>query len=456
MVNTPEICLSGKRIFFSGICGISVSSLALLSKEAGCLIMGSDIGNNPQAIRELNENGIKVIQKHSSENVHGSDIFVHTSAVTENNPELVEAKRLGLPTYTRAEFMQMLMSEYGNRIGISGTHGKSTVSGMLTHIISMCGCDCTALIGARFAESGKAYRLGKSDTVIFEACEYKRSFLNFRPTVATVLNIEKDHTDCYQSLEDSVEAFKEYAKKAKICVLNYDDLSVRKLKDITSKPFFFSSNNEKADIYMHDLKETGGLHSFVAVTKKGESAEVKLSVPGIHNAVNALAAVATAYALGYPLDKCASAVSSFRGMKRRFEHIGSCGDAEVYDDYAHHPTEIKTALDTARRMEFSKIVCAFQPHTYSRTKDLFDEFIKAFEYADEVFIADIYAAREKNTFGVTSKMLADSINGAEYVPELEEMADKLRKFRDRGTVILTIGAGELDRVAEKVVDLRKN
>ncbi len=452
-MDTYKMSGDGQRnIFFSGICGISLSSLAIIASESGKRVRGSDTGCNQEALRELGMHGIEVVPYHSADNLGDCGEFVYTAAISADNPELLQARRLGIPVYSRAEYLGKLISGYSERIGVSGTHGKSTVCGMISEIFSKCGLDCTSLIGARTVSDGKAYRVGTSDTVIFEACEYKRSFLSLDPTTAVVLNIEKDHTDCYGTVGEAVEAFGEYIKNAKRCVLSFDDKNVRQISENALSPFYFSLSDHEADMYAENISESGGFYTFDGFIGGKKKFTLTLSVPGLHNVRNALAAMSAAYICGLDINMAAAALSGFCGMKRRFEYIGSCRGAKVYDDYAHHPTEIKSALRAARGMGFKEVVCAFQPHTYSRTAALYDEFLTAFSDADKVVLAEIFAARETNELGISSKALADGIPNAVYIPDFKEIERYMRSLAKPGTLLITMGAGELDSVARRLAE----
>ncbi len=436
------------NIFFSGICGISMSGAAILAAKQGHRVSGSDREPCPEIRAELEAFGIKVFCGHKAENADGCDIFVYTAAISPDNPELERARQNGASIYTRAGFIAEITKAYSNRIGIAGTHGKSTVCGMCEAAFIGANVDITSLIGAKNPE-GKAYRIGSSDTVLFEACEYKRSFLNFRPTVGTVLNIERDHTDCYPTMDSEISAFSAYLDNCNTAILNSDDPYTKKLR-IPENTLYFSLNNKKADVYAENLRCEHGLFRYTGVINGKDAFEISLKVPGIHNVKNSLAAMANAYICGLDLTKASKAISDFRGMKRRFEYKGSINGCAVYDDYAHHPTEIRATLRTAKEMGFYKIYCAFQSHTYSRTSALFSEFCSAFEDADKVFITDIYAAREKNDIGVSGKSLAANTPRAEYSPDLNILKNQLTEYASPGAVILTLGAGELNKISSEL------
>ncbi len=438
-----------KKVFFSGICGISMCGLAAVTKMHGYEVVGSDIQPASDIADKLEENGIKVFPFHDEKNVD-CDVFVYSSAISESNPELLKAKKIGAKIFSRAEYLGKLTDEYRQRIGIAGTHGKSTVSGMCSKLFVSCGCDASAFIGAKDCD-GHFFRAGSKDTVIFEACEYKRSFLSFNPTVGVILNIERDHTDCYSSIESEISAFSQFAKKSEKVLLSLDDENSKQIKH--DGAFYFSIDNKKADIYAKNLVEKQGCFSYTGVVNGKSEFEVSLSVPGIHNVSNSLAGMGVAFLCGLDLERAAEALSDFRGMKRRLEYIGSLNGAKIYDDYAHHPTEIRVALKAVRGMGFEKIYCAFQSHTYSRTRALFNEFCTAFCDADAVFITDIYAARESDNLGVSGKKLAEATPNGIYIESFSELFERLVSLAGPNTAIITLGAGELNKVSEALSSL---
>lgn len=441
---------NAERIYFSGILGVSLSTLALIAAERGYTVLGSDIGDSPETLKRLTESGIKVYPTQSAENVRGFDVFVYSAAISENDPELEYARSAGMQVLTRAELLGSLISEYTNRIGISGTHGKSTVSGMLTEIFLTEKRDITALIGAESIDLCGSFRIGSGDTAVYEACEYKRSFLRFPPTLAVVLNIEREHTDCYPELSDAIEAYASFAESARAAVLCLDDEGCRMLGRALSAPkvLYYSLESSEAELYAENICCTGGYYSFDAVFKGKRLFSARLKVPGIHNVKNALAAAGAAYLSGVDPRMIGEGLSRFSGMKRRLEYIGECRGAAVYDDYAHHPTEIRASLECARTLGFKKIICAFQPHTYSRTAAFFKEFTEAFSAADTVVFTDIFAAREENTCGVSGRALAEATENGIYISALGEIKEYLEKRAEPGTLIITMGAGRLNAVAK--------
>ncbi len=440
-----------QKVFFSGICGISMCGLATLTKLNGYDVLGSDTHPALDILNELEKNGIKVMPFHDEKNID-CDVFVYSSAIAEDNPELVKARQIGAKIFSRAEYLGKVTDEYRVRIGISGTHGKSTVSGMCKQLFLSCGCDVSAFIGAKDT-LGSTFCVGDSDTVIFEACEYRRSFLNFKPSIGVILNIERDHTDCYPTLESEIADFSKFAQNSERTIISLDDKNSRKINHIS--PFYFSIYDKNADIYAKNLKQTNGCFSYTGVVRGKSEFEALLCVPGIHNVQNSLAAMSAAILCGLDLERASRSLSEFCGMKRRFEYIGTLNGAKIYDDYAHHPTEIRATLSAARCMGFEKVYCAFQSHTYSRTQALFDDFCTAFVDADAVFITDIYAARESNDLGISGKILADSIPNGVYIGSFFQLAERLRALAEPNTVIITLGAGELDTVARSIYSKQK-
>ncbi len=438
-----------KSIFFSGICGVSMSSLAIISAMRGYTVSGSDSCADPKRSELLKEQGIRITHYHDTWNSLGYDVLVRTEAVSEDNPDVITARRAGIPVYSRSEFLGGILSEYPERTGIAGTHGKSTVGGMTASILS----SSSAIIGASSIDLGGSFRISSPNHVIYEACEYKRSFLDMPPTEAVVLNIEKEHTDCFASVSDSVNAYADFIKNARSCVLSCDDLNVMKLAPYAQNAVFFSARDEKADLYAKNICETRGYYSFEAVLNGKPIFKAALAVPGYHNLKNALAASLTALHLGAEPETVKNGLEGFHGMKRRLEKLGSFEGADIYDDYAHHPTEIRSSLSALRRMGYKKIICAFQPHTYSRTVSLFEEFTHAFEKADTVIFADIFAARERNIYGISSADLARATENGIYIPKYGDIISYLAKHAEKDCALVTLGAGELNTVAEKLASL---
>ncbi len=446
-----EMLADCKKIFFIGIGGVSMSSLAHISRLRGFSVAGSD--RTESAItKKLTENGIEVFFGHRAENVSDADAVVYTLAIGEDNPEYVEAKRRGIPAISRADYLGYVMTGFARRLGISGMHGKSSTTGMCAAVFMAANADPTVVSGAAYPAMGGFYRIGGHDSFIFEACEYKDSFLDFNPTDAIILNIELEHVDYFPDLDAVVSSFSKFAKMAKNSVIaNADDENVTAaLADYRGKIITFGFA-ENADFTAKRLDMSSGRAAF-DIYKNGEFfCKVALRVPGKHNIMNALSVAAAADEYGLSAEAIGRGLSEFRGINRRMEYCGRLSGAEVFDDYGHHPTEIAATLEGARALTGGRLVCAFQPHTYSRTKTLFDDFVTALSAADEVLLAPIYAAREANDPEISSKKLADAIGKkAMAYDSTESLASALSSKLESGDVLVIMGAGDIDRARDMI------
>lgn len=438
-----------KKLFFVGIGGISMSSIAFVFASRGYEVAGSDRAESDMT-RKLAASGIKVYRGHDAANVAGADAVIYTGAVNEQNPEIAEAKRLGLPIIYRADALGYMMKKYGTRIGVSGSHGKSTCTAMTSHILIASGADPTVMCGAETAEMGGAYRVGAKKDFVFEACEYKDSFLGFFPSVAVVLNIDLDHTDYFtEGLSQIKASFRKYALIAindgGAAVANADDENT--VSALEGLPCVTFGVKNAADFTAANISYESGYAEF-DIMKRGELfCHVHMSIPGEHNVYNALAAAASCDLAGVSPEDIGKYISDFTGLSRRFEKKGSVQGADVYIDYAHHPRELRAAVAAAKKLCRGKLICVFEPHTYSRTYSLFDEFAASFAGADRLFFTDIYAAREVNTYGVSSEMLARAAGG-EYTPAYEDAAESVRACAGEGDLVLVLGAGTVIEVAK--------
>jgi len=445
----------GRHIFFIGIGGISMHALALICADRGAVVSGYD--RSRTAITDkLQERGIKVRFEHTGE-FYGAELAVYTSAIHPDNEEWIDAQRQGIPLIRRAEFLGALMSGYKHRVGVSGMHGKSTCTSMLSHIFIEAGTDPTVVSGAESVELGGAYRLGGDEYFIFEADEYTDSFLSFLPTTAVALNIELDHVDYFTGLEHIIRSFSKFLSYADSAVVNIDSENVRRaIKNYAGRLITYGLDSPDADYTAKDITFDYGAPRFTVLEHGKELMRVELAVPGRHNIYNSLASTAVARAYGIPPEKIASALATFKGAKRRFEYRGKLSSgAELYDDYAHHPTEIRASLDAALKLAPGRIWVIYQPHTYSRTAGLFDEFCAAFDVLredDRVIFADIYAAREENKWGVSSRQLAEHTKGALYLGDFAEIAGFLRKNIAPGDTVITMGAGDVFKVGDMLLE----
>lgn len=446
---------SVKSLFFIGIGGINMSALALVCRRRGIAVAGSDRAQS--AITErLQSGGVPVIYEHRAENIAGYDAVVYNGAIGDDNPELSAAKEKGLPLIYRADLLGWIMRGCERRIGIAGMHGKSTVTSMVSHAFISQGLDPTVMSGAETKEMGGSYRFGKGKDFIFEACEYKDSFLCMFPTIAVILNIDVDHTDYFSGIDQIKTSFDKFAHlpfssdaKMPAAVICGDDPIAEKIAADLPFAVTFGIENEKCDYTAKKITDEKGFYSFDIYTGSGSCGRAKLRVPGYHNIYNALATFAVCDLCDIPHEKICAYISDFAGTLRRFEYKGEAGGASVYIDYAHHPRELAAAISTAKDMaKGKKVVAIFEPHTYSRTKDHFDEFIDVLSKADTAILVDIYAAREKSDGTVSSEMLADRIPGAWYAPSYESAAAMARGIAEDGGIILVLGAGTVYKIGD--------
>ncbi|MGE4548620.1 MAG: UDP-N-acetylmuramate--L-alanine ligase [Intestinibacillus sp.] len=445
-------------IHLVGIGGVSMNSLAELLLSLGARVTGSDRTETAVTDR-LERLGARITYEHRPENVDGAALVIRTAAVHDENPEIVRARERQIPVVERAQAWGCLMEDYEHVICLSGTHGKTTTTSMMTMITMQAGLDPTVMVGSHLPAIGGTLRIGGKDCFVAEACEYCNSFLNFRPTVAAVLNVEADHLDFFKDIDDIIRSFRSFClltPENGAVVVNADDPNaVRAVQDIPRTVITFGAD-AGAHVHPDNIRIRNGYYSFDVLVGGERFTSVELSVPGFHNMMNALACCAISSFLGIDPEQVSLGLSAFTGSSRRFQLTGRLpSGAVVVDDYAHHPSEMRATLSAARQMDFSRIICAFQPHTYTRTKALFNEFVKELEQCDQVVLAPIYAAREKNTVGISSDDLAAKIQGAVCLHTLEEIADYLRTIAHDGDLILTMGAGDIDRVGRLLVDQPK-
>lgn len=445
-----ELLENKRSIFFIGIGGVNMSSLALISYNRGFRVGGSDRAET-DVTNYLEAQGIKVSYGHSSSNVDGYDAVVYTVAISADNPEYVRANELGIPCISRADYLGYIMMGYERRIGVSGMHGKSTCTSMCATVFMSADVDPTVLSGASMPSMNGAYRIGESENFIFEACEYMDSFLSFYPTIAVILNVEMDHVDYFKSMEHIYSSFGRFAGIAEgffgYTVYNIDDVNtVKALENYKGKRISVSTKNESADLFAKNIAINNGAPEFDVMLNGEFFFHAKLAVSGYHNIYNALATAAAAYLSGIDGERIAKGLSLYSGADRRMEYKGRFCGAAVYDDYGHHPTEIKTTLEGASKMGFKRTLCVYQPHTYSRTKGLYNDFLSAFSSVDEVIFADIYAARETDDGSVSSSMLASDVENGAYVGGLQDIVEYLKSKLKDGDLLVVMGAGDIYKI----------
>ena len=448
------------HIHFIGIGGISMSGLAEILFEEHFTISGSD-SKESELTRHLEHMGMQIFYGQKASNIiEGIDLIVYTAAIREDNPEFAAAKAAGVPMLTRAELLGQIMRNYDTPIAVSGTHGKTTTTSMLSHILMAADCDPTISVGGILPSIGGNIRVGHSENFITEACEYTNSFLKFHPTAGIILNIDADHLDFFKDLDDIRHSFHRFAKllpKDGVLIINSD---IEKLDAITNdldcRIITFGLENP-ADYEAKDITfGEDGCGSFELVRFGKETGiRVRLSVIGRHNVANALSAIATAEYYDIPMETIQEGLLAFHGTERRFEQKGSFHGVTVVDDYAHHPTEIKATLQAAAKFPHKRLWCVFQPHTYSRTRALLHEFAEALSLADNVVLADIYAAREADPGDISSKTLQEEMKklgkDAYYFPDFEQIKKFLLENCIDGDLLITMGAGNIVTIGEDLV-----
>ena len=445
-----DYIVPGKRAHLVGIGGVSMSPLAEVLHGEGLIISGSDMKESPTVAR-LRDLGIPVVIGHLPESVQGKDLVIRTAAVHDDNPEIAAALAAGIPVFERAEAWGSIMRRYENALCISGTHGKTTTTSMCTHIALAARVDPTVMIGGTLPLLGTGHRVGKGKTIILESCEYCNSFLSFFPTVAVILNVEADHLDFFKDLADVEKSFRAFADlvPANGAVLaNGEDPNT--MQALAGKEGVITFGLEKGDYHAANLVWEEGYPAFDLVHHGATLCRIELQVPGLHNVKNAIAAASACAILGISGEAIARGLGDFRGAGRRFEFKGRINGADIYDDYAHHPGELKALLDMAATLGYRRVICAFQPHTFTRTKALFHEFAQVLTQPDVTYLAEIFAAREKNEVGVTSEDLADAVLGAKAAPSLDVLTQWLEKEACPGDLILTVGAGNIFTVGEEL------
>lgn len=442
-----QFLIPGKRVHLIGIGGVSMRPLGLVLQGMGIHVTGSDM-NSSVSTDELIAHGIDVAIGHRAENIRGADCVIRTAAAHNDNPEIAAARAAGIPVFERAQAWGMIMREYENAVCISGTHGKTTTTSMVTHILMEAQRDPTVMIGGYLPMLHAGHRVGNGDTIVVESCEYCDSFLNFYPTLAVVLNIEADHLDYFKDLMAVEKSFHDFAGLATGGVLaNGDDHNTMEALEGLEVVTFGADDHNR----IHAENASADWSEFDVICDGQLYCHLKLKVVGRHNAFNALAAAGAAWMLDVPGEFVEKGLATFTGAGRRMEYKGNYAGADVYDDYAHHPGELQATIDAVRTMGYQRIILAFQPHTYTRTNALFDDFVRELRRVDQVVLAEIYAARERNTIGISSQDLAKQIPGSVYCETLPEVTEYLRTHAKPGDVILTVGAGDIYRAGEALL-----
>ena len=431
-----------------GIGGVSMRPLGLVLQGMGIKVTGSDM-NASASTQELEEAGIRVAIGHRAENISGAQCIIRTAAAHNDNPEIAAARAAGIPVFERAQAWGEIMKSYRNALCISGTHGKTSTTSMMTHILMEAQADPTVMIGGYLPLLHAGHRVGHGDTIVLESCEYCDSFLNFFPTIAVVLNVEADHLDYFKDLADVQDSFHKFALLASQTVIsNGDDLhTVEAMEGVDHITFGLKEGNRITAVNISD-----DWRHFDVICDGKFYCHLDMGVLGRHNALNALAAAGAAWVMNIPGEAVSRGLASFHGAGRRMEYKGNFQGAEVYDDYAHHPDEVAATISSVRAaMPGKRLVLAFQPHTYTRTHALFGDFVRELGKSDLLVMAEIYAARERNTIGISSRDLVDQIPGSVYQETLPEVTEFLRSTVKEGDVVITMGAGDIFRAGEALL-----
>ncbi len=459
--------LNGKKhIHFIGIGGSGMYPLAQILHSKGYYLTGSD-NNETETLEAVRKMGIPVFMGQRAENIEGADLIVHTAAIMADNPELIAAKNSGAPVLERSELLGIVTSWYDNAICVSGTHGKTTTTSMITQILCTAGVDLSAFIGGKLPCIGGSGRAGKSDIMVCEACEFVDTFLKLFPDAAVILNIDEDHLDYFKNLDNIIKSFHKFSEMAsKALIINGDDENTLKaVKGVEGKEIITFGLDKSNDYYAENIRKISGMETKYMLMYKGTAlGEITLHVAGTHNILNSLAAAAAAFYAGAEFDKIQKGLSDFRGAGRRFELIGKEKGVTIVDDYAHHPAELSVTLKAAMEMGYNRVWAVFQPFTFSRTAILLDDFVKALSIPDIAVLTDIMGSREKNTYNIFTRNLAEKIEGCVYFPqdESDEYTDE-RKYQNfdqvcdyvcenakDGDLVITMGCGDVYKVAKMI------
>ena len=448
-----EAIKSAKRIHFIGIGGSGMCPLAEILHSQGHYLTGSD-NNESDTVKRIRNMGIPVVMGQKAENVDGADMVVYTAALLPDNPELVAAKEKGIPTFERSKLFGYFTRKYDNCVGVCGTHGKTTVTSMLTHILIENKFDPSAVIGGRLPLTGTNGRVGESDILVCEACEYKDTFLDLTPDISVILNVDRDHMEYFKTLENLEASFRRFADMSTKCVIyNGDDQNtIDSVQGVCGKTMITFGKNDSCDYVAKNVNWKDGAFPCYDVYHKGELlGRIELSVPGEHNVLNSLAAICTAMYLGATFEQCRISVATFKGAGRRFEYLGAYNGADIVDDYAHHPAEIEVTLNAAQKMSYKRVWAVFQPFTFSRTKMHLEAFAKALSIADKVVLTEIMGSREINTYGISTQDLADEIPDSVWFDTFPKVADYLKANICEGDLVLTLGCGDVYKIAKLVL-----
>ena len=435
-----------RRIHMIGIGGSGMCPLAEILHSKGYELTGSD-NNESDPLSRIRNLGIKVFMGHSADNIKGAQLVVYSAAISEDNPELKAAREQGIPTMERSHMLGALTRHFDNVIGVCGTHGKTTVTSMITQILILNKMDPTAVIGGKLPLINSNGIAGGSETMVCESCEFVDTFLQLSPDIAVLLNIDNDHLDYFKTMENLTLSFHKFLAMASRAYINGDDERAKKAaEEINADIVTFGFGEE--NIYRAENIKRGKFGFSFDVIKNGEKIiSIEMHIPGRHNVLNGLAAFAVCYDMGVPAEGIKDAVQKFTGAGRRFEFLGEYGGFMLADDYAHHPTEIRATLSAAKELDYNRVIAVFQPFTFSRTALLKDEFISALSLADKVILTPIMGSREVNTYGISSEDLAKGLKDAVIADGFENIADTVIKTAGKGDLVITMGGGDIYKAA---------
>ncbi|MDI6800462.1 MAG: UDP-N-acetylmuramate--L-alanine ligase [Thermodesulfovibrionales bacterium] len=447
-----------RSIHFIGIGGVGMSGIAEVLHNLGYEVTGSDVKDSETTIR-LKNLGIKVFTGHTAENINSAHVVVISSAVSQDNPEVIEAKKRNIPVIPRAE----MLAELGRlkySVLIAGAHGKTTTTSLIATILGEGGLDPTVVIGGKLKSMGSNAKLGQGDYMVAEADESDGSFLKLNPTIAVITNIDREHMDYFKDMDVLKQAFVSFADKLPfygVAVVCKEDEHIRDIIPFIHRKVLTYGLSGDADIYGRDIKHSDIKMSFEAVFHEGSLGRFSIPIPGIHNVLNSLAAIAVAVELQIPVETISKALGSFGGIHRRFEFKGEVNGIKVFDDYGHHPSEVKAVLGAAKEcLKDHRLFVLFQPHRYTRTRDLIDEFAASFDNIDRLFLMDIYPAGEKPIEGINSGLLLEMIKKSglkdvSHIPDRSEMINKIKSEMKSGDVLITLGAGDVYKMGEQIL-----
>ena len=462
-----DIIEGKKHIHFIGIGGSGMYPLAQILHNKGYYLTGSD-NNETETLEAVRKMGIPVMMGQRAENIEGADLVVYSAAIMADNPELVAARQSKADVLERSDLLGIVTRWYSDAVCISGTHGKTTTTSMLTQILFDAGVDLSAYIGGKLDCIGGSGIAGNSSVLACESCEFVDTFLKLDPDVAVILNVDEDHLDYFKNLDNIIKSFHKFALNAnKAVIANGDDANTLKALEGVDKPIIKFGKNKDNDYYADNIVKVNGLETRYDAYKSGEKlGTVTLHVPGEHNVLNSLAAIAAAMYVGVSFEDAVKGIGNFRGAKRRFEKFGTACGITVCDDYAHHPAELEVTLKAAMEMGFNKVWAVFQPFTYSRTALLLDDFARVLAIPDRVVLTDIMGSREKNTYNIFTRNLAEKIEGAVYFPQDESIpeSDDERKYKNfddvrnyvlenagEGDLVITLGCGDAYKISRKLL-----